>query len=108
MHAGRHGKQTDANGRADKRSTNTARAAVFFVCEDGACWWGRTVAGFPIAVIGRLVPFKTPVIVAKFFAEFFQSVPVLFAFLSVPRTKSVENRQGFEIKTRGPRQWRGD
>jgi len=64
---------------------------------------GLDVADFPKSVfIGRR-PFKTPETVAKFFGYFSRRVDAFFLFLNHPRTKFEKNREGFEIKTGGPR-----
>lgn len=55
-----------AHEQADKRTANTARTSGVFVCEDGACWWGRSVADFLISLFNRFVLFKTPTRVSKF------------------------------------------
>lgn len=46
MHADRHEKQTEHTDDRTNAQRIRPEPAVFFVCEDGACWWGRTVADF--------------------------------------------------------------
>lgn len=59
MHADRHGKLTEhTDDRTNAQRIRLERAA-FFVCEDGACWWGWTSPIFqsPFSpVIDRLKP----------------------------------------------------
>lgn len=71
MHADRLGKQTEHTDDRTNGQRIRLEAAVFFVCEDGACWWGRAVAGFPMLISGRFDPIKTPLIIAKILAYFF-------------------------------------
>lgn len=106
MHADRLGKQTEHTNDQTNGQRIRLEPAVFFVCEDGACWWGRAVPGFPMSVSDRSMPFKTPLIVAKFLANFSESDTIFFFVLNGPRRKFVKNREGFEIKNGGSRQWR--
>lgn len=105
MHADRLRKQTEHTNDQTNGQRIRLEPAVFFVCEDGACWWGRAIAGLLMSISNSFKPFKTPLIIVKNFSYFLWSDKIFIFVLNDPRTKNLKNREGFEIKNGNLWQW---